>query len=226
MGPRRLDIPLVPTEDIPKPSPLRGRVGWGVLRSGRGDPTPHPTLPRKGEGKIWIAEGKTHGPETEATSSRDPLDALAEEFAERCRRGEAPSVEEYAARHPELAEEIRRLLPTVAFLEAGRRKAAGPGSGSGEIADAGGPAVRAARREPGRPRDRPRRDGGRLRGDPGAARPPGRREGPAGHAPRPTARAASGSSARRRRSRGSRTRTSSRSTPWASRTACPTTSCR
>ncbi len=78
----------------------------------------------------------THTHESEATSSRDPLDALAEEFAERCRRGEQPSVEEYAGRHPEMAEEIRRLLPTVAFLEAGRRKAAGPGSGSGEIAEA------------------------------------------------------------------------------------------
>ncbi|HEY2159600.1 MAG TPA: serine/threonine-protein kinase [Isosphaeraceae bacterium] len=75
-------------------------------------------------------------PETEASSSRDPLDALAEQFAERYRRGEQPSVEEYAGRYPEMAEELRRLLPTVAFLEAGRRKAAGPGSGSGEIAEA------------------------------------------------------------------------------------------
>ncbi len=74
--------------------------------------------------------------ETDATSSRDPLDALAEEFAERCRRGEKPSAEEYAGRYPEMAEELRRLLPTVAFLEAGRRKAGGPGSGSGEIAGA------------------------------------------------------------------------------------------
>jgi serine/threonine protein kinase len=75
-------------------------------------------------------------PDTEAPASRDPLDTLAEEFAERCRRGEQPSVEEYAGRYPEMAAEIRRLLQTVAFLEAGRRKAAGPGSGSGEIASA------------------------------------------------------------------------------------------
>jgi serine/threonine protein kinase len=73
---------------------------------------------------------------TSPDASRDPLDALAEEFAERCRRGERPSVEEYAGLYPEMAEEIRRLLTTVAFLERGRRGATRPGSGSGEIASA------------------------------------------------------------------------------------------
>jgi serine/threonine protein kinase len=58
--------------------------------------------------------------DTEDASNRDPLDALAEEYALRVRRGEEPSIEEFVDRYPERGEEIRRLLPTIAFLE--RRK--------------------------------------------------------------------------------------------------------
>jgi hypothetical protein len=32
---------------------------------------------------------------------------VADEFRERCAQGESPNVEEYAARHPEIAELIR-----------------------------------------------------------------------------------------------------------------------
>lgn len=60
-------------------------------------------------------------PEIDSAPDRDPIDLLAEEYAGRCRRGEQPSVDEYAARYPELADELRRLLPTVAFLERGKR---------------------------------------------------------------------------------------------------------
>jgi serine/threonine protein kinase len=52
---------------------------------------------------------------------RDPLDLMAEEYSHRCRLGENPSVEEYVAQYPELAAEIRSLLPAVAFLERGKR---------------------------------------------------------------------------------------------------------
>jgi serine/threonine protein kinase len=45
------------------------------------------------------------------------LDAVAEEFAARYRQGDRPSVEEYAARYPEAAREIRELLPSVVLLE-------------------------------------------------------------------------------------------------------------
>jgi serine/threonine protein kinase len=48
---------------------------------------------------------------------RDPVDVLAEEFAERFRQGETPSVSEYVARHPEWAEQLRDLLPPVARIE-------------------------------------------------------------------------------------------------------------
>ena len=45
----------------------------------------------------------------ETTSGSDLLDDLAHEFAERHRRGERPSPEDYVARYPHLAEEIRVL---------------------------------------------------------------------------------------------------------------------
>ena len=50
-------------------------------------------------------------------SERDPLEMLAAEFMERLRQGQRPSVEEYAEQHPELAEEIRELFPTIAMTE-------------------------------------------------------------------------------------------------------------
>jgi tetratricopeptide (TPR) repeat protein len=52
-----------------------------------------------------------------ADPDRDPVDLLAEEFAERFRRGERPSVGEYAERHPEHADQLRDLLPAVAQME-------------------------------------------------------------------------------------------------------------
>ena len=41
------------------------------------------------------------------------FDKLAEEFAERYRRGERPSLEEYVNRLPEMADEIRELFPAL-----------------------------------------------------------------------------------------------------------------
>ncbi len=50
-------------------------------------------------------------------AERDPIDVMAESFLERFRRGERPSIEEYAAKHPDLADEIRDLLPALVQLE-------------------------------------------------------------------------------------------------------------
>ncbi len=47
----------------------------------------------------------------------NPVDELTEEFALRWRNGERPSVEEYAARFPEWADEIRAVLPAVVLME-------------------------------------------------------------------------------------------------------------
>ena len=67
----------------------------------------------------------------DADSNRDPLEALAAEFAERQRRGESPSVSEYAKRHPELADEIIELFPTLLAVE--RLKARAERSASGRV---------------------------------------------------------------------------------------------
>src|SRR5947209_8334303 len=55
-----------------------------------------------------------------ATDHSDPyllLNELAEEFAERYRRGERPAMAEYIARHPELADDIRAFFPALVEME-------------------------------------------------------------------------------------------------------------
>src|SRR5207302_1027069 len=54
----------------------------------------------------------TSDPDREALLVR-----LGDEFAARYRRGERPTVQEYAARHPELAQDIRDLFPALVELE-------------------------------------------------------------------------------------------------------------
>src|SRR5262245_8839011 len=50
----------------------------------------------------------------------DPLDAVAEEFLAAWRRGEQPTPEEFARRHPELARGIRQLFPALLAMEGWR----------------------------------------------------------------------------------------------------------
>jgi serine/threonine protein kinase/WD40 repeat protein len=45
------------------------------------------------------------------------LNRLADEFAGRYRRGERPSLDEYIARHPDLADDIREFFPVMVDLE-------------------------------------------------------------------------------------------------------------
>jgi serine/threonine protein kinase/WD40 repeat protein len=52
-----------------------------------------------------------------ASEGRDPFEEVAESFLERFRAGEGPSVTEYAERFPELADQIRNLLPTLVAVE-------------------------------------------------------------------------------------------------------------
>ena len=47
----------------------------------------------------------------------DLLARLAAEFVERIRRGEAPTLEQYTDRHPELADDIRDLFPAMVQAE-------------------------------------------------------------------------------------------------------------
>jgi serine/threonine protein kinase/WD40 repeat protein len=78
----------------------------------------------------------------DANSERHPVDALAEEFVDRYRKGERPSLTEYTAAHPELAAEIRDLFPALVMMEDVR-----PGDGHRTAAPAGEPAAGAPRLE-------------------------------------------------------------------------------
>jgi eukaryotic-like serine/threonine-protein kinase len=53
----------------------------------------------------------------ESISPSDVFNELAYEFAERLRHGERPSLTEYTERHPELADDIRDLFPTLVIVE-------------------------------------------------------------------------------------------------------------
>jgi serine/threonine protein kinase len=48
---------------------------------------------------------------------RDPVEELGEAFLERLRRGERPAIEEFIAKAPEHADEIRELFPALILLE-------------------------------------------------------------------------------------------------------------
>ncbi len=61
-----------------------------------------------------------------STLDRDPFEELAEEFAERLRRGEHPSLTEYIGRCPDRADDIRELFPALALVERHKPSAAGP----------------------------------------------------------------------------------------------------
>jgi eukaryotic-like serine/threonine-protein kinase len=78
---------------------------------------------------------------SDSTVGRDPIEVLADSFLARFRRGERPSIEEYAAQHPELAEEIRSLLPALVMLEQ-EKSIAGPATGLNGGAVSAGPAPR------------------------------------------------------------------------------------
>jgi serine/threonine protein kinase len=54
---------------------------------------------------------------TASESGRDPVDQLLESLLARWRQGERPSLEEYAARCPERADEIRELFPALLEME-------------------------------------------------------------------------------------------------------------
>jgi serine/threonine protein kinase/WD40 repeat protein len=54
---------------------------------------------------------------SQATAERKTIEVLAEEFVARYRGGERPVLSEYIAAHPELADEIRELFPTLLIIE-------------------------------------------------------------------------------------------------------------
>jgi WD40 repeat protein/serine/threonine protein kinase len=53
-------------------------------------------------------------------SEADPFGAIADEFMEALRQGKHPSVEEFARRYPEHADEIHEMLPALVLMEKAR----------------------------------------------------------------------------------------------------------
>lgn len=51
-----------------------------------------------------------------------PLDEVADEFVKEYRQGESPSINDYAERYPEYAQDIRELFPTLVLLERGGKR--------------------------------------------------------------------------------------------------------
>ena len=66
------------------------------------------------------------------TPKRQTVEALAEEFVERYRRGERPPLSEFIDRFPEHADEIRDLFPALVMMEQ-----IAPESEAGSLAPAG-----------------------------------------------------------------------------------------
>jgi serine/threonine protein kinase len=66
---------------------------------------------------------------TSSSSDRNPVEALAEEFLERFRRGERPALSEYTGKFPELASQIRDLFPALVMLEDVRPASRGEAEG-------------------------------------------------------------------------------------------------
>lgn len=61
-------------------------------------------------------------PEADLDAEQTTVDSVADEFAERFRRGELPSVSEYIRRYPEHADELQDLLPAVVMMEQLKQK--------------------------------------------------------------------------------------------------------
>jgi WD40 repeat protein/tetratricopeptide (TPR) repeat protein len=75
-----------------------------------------------------------------SNSDREPIDELAESFVARFRAGERPSLTEYTAAHPELADRIRELFPALVEMEQAG-SAVGPATGPVIARAAGGGAA-------------------------------------------------------------------------------------
>ena len=101
-----------------------------------------------------------------AFDDRDPVEALADEFIGRRRKGETPSLDEYVARCPERGRRDPRAFSRHRRDGAVEAPAQHPSPEAGRR-----PGPRADRRISPDPRDRSRWDGDRLRGRANLARP-------------------------------------------------------
>jgi eukaryotic-like serine/threonine-protein kinase len=71
------------------------------------------------------------GTDLTSGADRDPVEVLAEEFVERQRRGERPSLSEYTGKYPDLAERIRDVFSALLLIEQISPPSEGPQSREG-----------------------------------------------------------------------------------------------
>jgi WD40 repeat protein len=84
-------------------------------------------------------------PETHAVADNSlVLGQLAEEFTRRVRAGQLPDIDDYAHQHPDLAERIRALFPTLLFLEGMARGQPVVDTGAATVAPRSAPGTLAA----------------------------------------------------------------------------------
>ena len=72
-------------------------------------------------------------------SAADPFGPIADEFVEACRQGKNPSVEEFARRYPQHADDIRDMLPALALMEQAKATDDIPGQGRSPKGSAAAP---------------------------------------------------------------------------------------
>ena len=90
-----------------------------------------------------MRQGKRQ-PISTSSQTRNPVEALAEEFLERKRRGEPVTPEEYAEAHPEQAGEILAVFPALLLMEdlggisEGRTTSVAAGAGAAAARDGAG----------------------------------------------------------------------------------------
>lgn len=66
--------------------------------------------------RVAILTGRRNPMSTSESRSAVVME-LAEEFLERYRQGQRPSLKDYIDRHPELADEVREVFPAMAMME-------------------------------------------------------------------------------------------------------------
>ena len=77
----------------------------------------------------------------EPAVDRDDFEVVAESFLARFRAGQRPSIDDLAARHPELADQIRELLPALVMVEKDLTIDHDPGSSGPQAPPAPAPGV-------------------------------------------------------------------------------------
>ncbi|MCU0719594.1 MAG: serine/threonine protein kinase [Pirellula sp.] len=64
-----------------------------------------------------MMNSQAENPDENVDSARHPVEVLADEFAERIRRGESPSIDQYVSQYPEWASVIRQVFEPIAIVE-------------------------------------------------------------------------------------------------------------